>query len=366
MNTTIYLAQWSLAIYMLGVALTAVIYGPLSEGIGRKSPILIGLGILIVGSIICVRSEKINTLIIGRFIQGLGAGACAALWRSIFRDMFKGEELAKYGSYIVILVTFIMPAAPILGGYFEQYASFRASFVFVMLYSIFTFAVVLFGLKETSQHHHKSRLKLSYIFKTYSKLFFSRVFMGSTLGVFFNYGALFAWITASPNLLIKEVGISPTFFGWITFLGAGPMFALAGYLNGKFVTKFSVPFMLRFGWSCVVLSSLFLFISYYAFGVTLWPITFASLILYFGLTFIWPNLFACAFTPFGKIAGYAGSAYSFMQIGGGAALGSLASFLPTKNQIPLSIVIFASSLLAWTLYETLVHKAYIEGESDSD
>src|SRR3989338_6223909 len=134
-HTNVDLAQWSMAIYMLGVALSQLVYGPLSEGVGRKKPLLTGLIIMIVGTLICLFSPSIKVLILGRLIQGCGAGACAALWRSIFRDLFTGEELSKYGSYLVVFIMFIIPAAPLLGGYLEEFYSWRACFAFMTLYS---------------------------------------------------------------------------------------------------------------------------------------------------------------------------------------------------------------------------------------
>lgn len=83
-------------------------------------------------------SAQTIVLIMGRLIQGCGAGACSALWRSIFRDTFEGAELAKYGSYFSILVTFIVPAAPLFGGYLQEYFNWRASFAFLAIYSLST------------------------------------------------------------------------------------------------------------------------------------------------------------------------------------------------------------------------------------
>lgn len=69
---------------------------------------------------------------------------------------------------------------------------------------------------------------------------------------------------------------------------------------------------------------------------------------------IWPNAYATAFTPFGKIAGYAGALYGFMQVGGGAVIGGIISHLPAANQIPLALVMLIASLLAWLVYEVVV------------
>ncbi len=270
LNTHVDLAQWSMAIYMLGVALSQLVYGPLSEGIGRKTPLLAGLAIMLVGSLFCLFAPGIDALIWGRLIQGCGAGACAALWRSIFRDVFTGEDLAKYGSYLVIFIMFIVPAAPALGGYLQDWSGWRATFAFMSIYGLVAFLAILLGYKETSQHHHVERLKLSFVSKTYSSLLSSPVFMGVTVCTFLSYGAFFAWFVTGPVLLIEGIGISPVAFGWITFLGGGGAYALAGWLNGKVVKRFGMPNMLRFGWSVMIGSGLSMLIGQFVYGQNLW------------------------------------------------------------------------------------------------
>lgn len=352
--TTVDLAQWSMAIYMLGVALSQLIYGPLSEGIGRKKPLLAGLIIMMIGSLVCFFSQSIELLILGRLIQGCGAGACATLWRSIFRDVFTGEELAKYGSYLVIFIMFIVPAAPLLGGYLQDLYNWRACFAFMSVYTLVALFAILWGFKETSQHHHIERLKLSYVAKTYSTLLISPIFMGITFCTFLTYGAFFAWFVTGPILLIENIGISPVTFGWITFLGGGIAYALAGWLNGRVVTRFGMPAMLRFGWCVMISSGALMLASQLLFELTLWGTVIPIILLYFGSTFIWPNAFATAFTPFGKIAGYAGALYGFMQIGGAAAIGGLMSYLPNETPLSLGLVMLGAPLCSWLIYERFV------------
>jgi len=216
-----------------------------SDGIGRKLPLTIGISIMAAGSFTCVFASNIDILILGRFIQGCGAGACAALWRTVFRDVFTGEELAKYVSKLVIFVMFIVPAAPALGGYLQHYFDWRASFVFMSVYALIALISIIYGFKETSQHHHAEKLCLSYMINTFRQLLTSRIFMGVTVCTFLSYGAFFAWFTAGPVLLIHVVGISPVTFGLMTFLGGGFAYGLAGWLNSKWVMRFGMSNMMR-------------------------------------------------------------------------------------------------------------------------
>lgn len=198
LHTSIAHVQFSMAIYMLGLAISQLFYGALSEGLGRKIPLVAGLIILLIGNLISVFSTTITILLFARFIQGCGAGACAALWRSIFRDTFEGAEIAKYGSYFAIFATFVVPAVPALGGYLEEYFNWRASFLFLILYTLVTLLMVLLWLKETNLHHHRDRLKPIFIVQSFKKMLVSPVFMGYTFCTFLCYGAFFFMVFCWP------------------------------------------------------------------------------------------------------------------------------------------------------------------------
>jgi DHA1 family bicyclomycin/chloramphenicol resistance-like MFS transporter/DHA1 family 2-module integral membrane pump EmrD-like MFS transporter len=354
LHTSIANAQFSMAIYMFGLAISQLFYGPLSEGLGRRIPLITGLSILLFGNLVSLFAPTISVLIIGRLIQGCGAGACAALWRSIFRDTFEGAELAKYGSYFSILITFMVPAAPLLGGYLQEYYNWRASFAFLAIYSLSTLLMVVIWLKETSVHHHRERLTSKFIFNSFKYMLSSQVFMGYTLCTFLCYGAFFSWFAVGPVLLIHIVGISPIEFGWITLIGGGIATVFGGWINGRFVTHFGTHTMLRMGFIIMLIAGLCMLICKLVFGINSMVIVVPMILFYFGVSFIWPNAFAGAFGPFGKMAGYAGALYGFMQISGAAVIGLLVSYLPNNNQVPLSLVFIISSILAWIIFESIV------------
>ena len=356
LNGSINQAQWSMSIYMLGVALSQLIYGPLSEGIGRKLPLVIGLVIMLLGSLLCVFAHNIEALILGRFIQGCGAGACASLWRSIFRDIFTGEDLAKYGSYLVIFIMFIVPSAPLLGGYLQDIFAWYASFVFMLIYTLLALAGIVFAFRETNTHYHISHLRPTYIVSRYRTLLSSRLFIGVTCSTFISYGAFFVWFVLGPILLIDKLHMSATTFGWLTFLGGGSAYVLAGYLNGKLVKCFGMRNMLRFGWAMMLIAGVIMLATYFLFTLSVWSVMLPVILFYFGSTFIWPNAFATAFTPFGKIAGYAGASYGFMQIFGAAVISGLVAYLPHDNQLAFAMIMILSSICAWLIYEWAIWK----------
>lgn len=352
-HVKISIVQSSMAFFMIGVSLSQLIYGVLSDAFGRKIPLMIGLLIALLGSLLSYFASSIEMLIIGRLIQGCGAGATAALWRSIFRDLFKGHELVKYGSYLGIIMVFVVPAAPLLGGYLQEGFSWRASFMFMNFYTLLTLSVVFLLYKETSTHHHVDHLRFSFICKAYTALVTSRQFVIYSLCAFLVYGAFFSWFTVGPVLIIYRLGISPVTFGWFSLLGGGIAMALAGYINGRLVSRYGSTKMLKIGLLIIGLSGIILICSYMIIGLSLLGVFLPVILLLFGTTFIWPNSFAGAMMPFGHIAGYAGSFYSFMQLTGAAAIGMLVSYLPSNTPLPLATLTIAAATIVWFLVNRL-------------
>ena len=129
---------------------------------------------------------------------------------------------------------------------------------------------------------------------------------------------------------------------------------LAGLVNGKLVVKYGTHFMLRLGWALMFIAGSLMMALKFIYGINTVAIVAPAILFYFGSTLIWPSIFAGAFAPFGKIAGYAGALYSFMQLGGGAAISALISYLPETDQLPLASIFIVCSALAWIMFELVV------------
>lgn len=355
-GTSTSLVQWTIAIYMFGMAFSQLIYGALSDAYGRRYPLLSGLAIMLIGSLICIKSTTIYTLILGRFIQGCGAGASASLWRSIFRDLFEGADMSKYGAYLSLLVTFIIPAAPVLGGYLQQWVDWRANFYFIFCYTLFVFIFAYFFLTETSKHHHKDHFRMKFIIQSYSELLSNRVFLANTLCAFLCYGAFFAWYTVGPILLIQHIGISPSAFGWVNFTSCAIAMLIGSRINAKYVGKLGTEFMLHLGWVVLVLGGLFMLVNTFLVGLNLYGIIIPLIIYQFGGALITSNVFAQALAPFAKRAGYAGAGYGFIQTMGAALMSALVAHLPDDTQLPLAILYTLAPLLACAIYYGLLRK----------
>ncbi|MGX6960362.1 MAG: multidrug effflux MFS transporter [Rickettsia endosymbiont of Pentastiridius leporinus] len=351
LHSTLTGIQQSMSAFMISLAISQFVYGPLSEIIGRRLALLIGVFVMMAGSIVCSLAESLPQLIVGRFIQGAGAGACACLWRSIFKDIFNGQQITKYGGYLGVAMVYIVAASPFLGGYLEIYAGWRISFIAAMLYGLIVFVLVYIMLPETNADRTAERLKIKFFFNAYGQLLKSSVFMGYSLCVFFTYGAFFSWFVVGPVICTIYFKLSPENFGLLNFTLGGTAMAIGGIFNAKYVVRFGQDMMLRLGWSLIILSGFSMVILDLFSYLILTPFLVCIFTFLFGATLIWSNSFSRAFAPFGSIAGYAGSLYSSMQLGGGAIIGWVSAFIPDDRLYPLAVVFIVTALIAWLLFE---------------
>ena len=347
--------QRSMSIFMLGVSISQLFYGPLSDGIGRKKPLILGLIIFLLGSVICLIANNIYVLLLARLIQGCGAGACASLWRSIFRDSFNTQEISKYGSYVGIIMTFMVACSPTIGGYLNSFFGYKSIFLFLACYCLINILLVSFAMPETSTNHNIQNLSINFIISALKQLLSSKIFIGYTLCVFLTYGAFFSWFVSAPILLIDTLKVDPINFAWINLI-LGAIFMSAGAIvNGKLVSKKGGTYMLRLGWTCMIIASLLMLFLWHVVSTSLIAIILPMSIFLFGVTLIWPNSFALAFAPFGNIAGCTGALYSFMQLSGGALISWLISFLPNKNPNYLALTFMITAILALIIFEKLAN-----------
>ncbi|WP_108650646.1 multidrug effflux MFS transporter [Dongshaea marina] len=353
-GVSINLIQLSMPLYMLGLCSSLLVFGSLSEAFGRRRPLLWGLVIMLVGSILCVSSMNAYQLLAGRVLQGIGAGAGASLWRAMFRDRFEGDALARYGAYMTILLTFVVPAAPMIGGFVSHVLGWRAVFWIIIGYALLILCAIYFLLAETSEHHHMDKLNLGHISRGYLKIIRSRAFIGYSLCSFCCYGGYFSWFTVAPVLLIKHTSLSSAMFGWLCFWGGALAMFFGGLIGGKLVLRFGAATMLRLGWSLMLIAGIQMLFGYWVFGLTIISPMIAMTLFYFGSTLVFPSLFSGAMQPFAKGAGFAGSLYAFLQMSGAVVIGAVASFLPADTPISLGLVFVLAPLISLVLFEGVV------------
>jgi MFS transporter, DHA1 family, 2-module integral membrane pump EmrD len=344
--TTKSMAKLSLALYLLSFSLSQLFYGPLSDRIGRRKTALLGLTLSLFGSLTCIFCWNISSLILGRFIQGLGLGVGSTSARSIRRDVHSGDDLAHFGSYIIIGTSILFAIAPALGGWIQHYMGWRITFLFMLIYTLFSMLCVWLWLPETHRALNLSATKYKSLIHHYSTLLTSPVFIGYSLCSSLAFGGLTAYLASSPFLFENILGLTSIEYGRLGLVIAAGL-GLGGYFNKISIKSLGRDRMLLIGITLIFLSGLLMFFLALFSLINTFAIIVPMLTYSFGAGVTFTNAFAGAFHPFSKIAGFAGALFGCMQILGGAIASGLMTVINEKDQTPLSIILIVVGIAAY-------------------
>jgi DHA1 family bicyclomycin/chloramphenicol resistance-like MFS transporter/DHA1 family 2-module integral membrane pump EmrD-like MFS transporter len=341
--------QLTLSLFMLGLSISHVFYGPLSDKVGRKPPLMFGVGISILGSLCCFLAPSVSVLIVGRFIQGVGIGCCGSVGRSLVRDLFTDRVLSKIGSYVGIVSVFIMVASPVLGGYFQERFGWRFNFLFLLVFGIVIWILAWCTLPETNKNLNPNATKIGVMRDNYFILLKSKVFLGYALCACFACAGLIAYLTITPFLFQDVLGLSPIEFGQLTIFIAGAI-CVSGIINSQLVMRKGVSYMVFIGVIFMIIGGLtMLCVSLLGIENVL-SIMIPVALFSMGVGFTFINAFAGAFHPFPHMAGTVGALYACMQDLSAALSSGIIALGKWYGQYSLAVILLflgVSSLIAW-------------------
>ncbi len=208
-------AQATLASFFSGLAIGQFFYGPASDRWGRRWPLLVGVALYVIASIGCVFAPSIEALTIARFFQGLGGCAGQVIARAVVRDRFAHRQGAQILSRLMLIMGIAPILAPLAGGALLGLGGWRVIFMVLTGFGALIAVWMFFGLAETRSAATAAQARGEHPLRAYLALLKNRVLVGFTLAGALNSAALFAYISASPGLLIQTYHIAPTAFGWV-------------------------------------------------------------------------------------------------------------------------------------------------------
>jgi len=343
------MVQQSVALFLLGEAVSLLFYGPLSDKCGRRPIVIIGLAIAVISSYAAVKATNIEFFLWCRIFQGIGSGVCMGLGRTILADILEGKRFVVVGSYFALVLSLSPLVAPIIGGYLQHAYGWGANFMFLGSLLLLVLLMYIVLCPETHDPHTHDSAPWHTVFHNYGVLVVNPVFAVSVVLAGFALGSVMVYAALSPFILQHMYHLSPVNYGWA--LGFVGFFGMLGkLLLPWFIHRYKSSANVAFGLWCLFLMGIAM-MCYYVFSmVPLWVAVLAPAIVMFGQSFVLPNTAAYALMPHPKMRGAAGALYGSFQLGFGflaTAVVSWTQFPPTAELIATYLVLGSIGLIAF-------------------
>ncbi len=341
-------AQLTLSLSMLAIAIGTLVYGPLSDKFGRKRVMLVGIVITIFGSIVCFVADSIMLLISGRFIQAFGGAVGLVLARAIVRDVYGPEEAARVIATLVMVMVVLPMMSPALGGELMQRFGFESVFIVIAFASAIAFVFLFLWLPETLAKPVPFEGVKSMLM-TFSKLFASRVFCGYAFCVTFVSVVFFSFISAAPEIMVSVLKRPPTEYGYYFIM------IPAGFMTGNYVARhygrtISIDNMIAIGASIgvfgIVLALLLQTLGMSSPVALFLPIALAV----FGNGITLPNAQAAAINEFPEYAGTASGLTGFLQMAVSSIAAQAVALIFNGTVYPLLGLMLVASIISLLIF----------------
>lgn len=340
--------QLTLSLYLAGLAIAQLVYGPLSDRFGRRPLLLSGFGLFLIGTAAGYFSVGIEMLIASRVLQAIGGCAGIVLTRAIVRDLFDRERSASVIGYVSAAMVMAPMVGPLIGGYLDQWAGWQSIFVFVGAFTALVTVFAALNLHE-SNHDLQPLPGLRGMFTAYRGLLALPVFRGYAFLTAFASAGFFAFLGGAPYVVVELMGRPPSEYGWYFALSA------LGYMTGNLISgrmsvRMGVDRMVGLGLGCNLIGATLILILW-ASGPNVPLVLFGPMILFAvgnGLTL--PNGTAGAVSANPRRAGAASGLSGFLQMSLGAGASALAGHLVTDSQFPVALMMIATSVVGFVFY----------------
>ncbi|MGD9535695.1 MAG: Bcr/CflA family multidrug efflux MFS transporter [Alphaproteobacteria bacterium] len=345
--------QLTLAAFFIGFAIGQAFYGPFADRFGRKPPLYFGLVLFLGASIACAFAPSIESLIVLRFIQGLGACASVVVARAMVRDLFEPRDAARVFSLLMLVFGAAPVLAPLIGGYILLGFGWREIFVALAVFGFICFIAAAVRLPESQRPEMVQPLRLGVVLRTYWQLLIHRRYIGNVLAGGISISGLFAYISGSPFVVIELYHVAAEDFGWL--FGANALgLVLTAQINARLVRHYQPETLVLCGLGLQALAGAFLVVA----GATglggLYGIA-VPLFVYVSCTgVVMPNATALAMAPFPQIAGAASALLGTLQFGLAAIAASLVGAAHNDSALPMAGVILGCGGLAFLIFSVMV------------
>jgi DHA1 family bicyclomycin/chloramphenicol resistance-like MFS transporter len=345
LGATVAQVQLSLMTFMLAFAVGQLIYGPLSDMVGRKPPLYLGILVFLGGTVGAALSPSVEWLVFFRFVQGIGACAPMSLPRAIVRDNYTGAPAAQLMSLIMLVFSVSPILAPLSGSFVIQFGDWRVLFYVMAAVGLLGLLLVAFFLKETRPKELRTASGIGSALGAYWQLLRDWRFMGLTLIGTFGMSSFMAFLGNSSFIYIDHYGLTPTQYSLAFSVNAVSFFAVS-QATGFLVGRFGLNRVVRIAVSGYAAAMLALLALYLAGFDSIWVIGVMMFIAFGFLGLVLPSTSVLAMEEQGEIAGAASALMGTVQMVVAACVMGIVGAFNNGTAMPMVVGFAICAVLA--------------------
>jgi MFS transporter, DHA1 family, multidrug resistance protein len=334
-------AQIAISSFIISMAIGQIFIGPLSDAYGRRSILMYGIIIFLIGTLICSFSTTIEMLIVGRFIQAFGGVAGVVLGRAIIRDVYSREKSASALGYVTSVMVIAPMIAPPVGGFLEDTFGWTSIFYLMFFVGLILLINIFLNLAETKTD---DRIKgdIKSLMSAFKDLLRLPKFIFYTLTMSCSNSMFFTFLGVAPFLIIQELNFTPTQYGF-TFMLISFAFMAGSFTTARLSERFGSLRMISYAVFGTIFGSILMLVIFLYGVVNIYIIFGVMMIITYSNGIVIPNIIANIVSIRPKLAGSASGLSGCIQYTLAAISSYVAALLATMGilYMPMQLIILA-------------------------
>jgi DHA1 family bicyclomycin/chloramphenicol resistance-like MFS transporter len=303
--------QWLVTLFFLGVGSGPLLFGPISDSVGRKPVVYIGFALFILASFLCIASESLGVMVFGRFLQGVALSAPRTISIAMIRDKFSGDYMARIMSFVTVVFILVPVVAPTLGKAILDAYGWKAIFHFQVGFGLLVALWFWLRQPETLSLRDRTSFRAIILVRGFREVLQYRRTVIFTLIWGFVTGSFLVYLSTSQLIFELQYGVEDLFP--YLFAALAITIGAATFVNGALVVRLGMRRLIGISlFSFTAISLVYVLLYQGQPNPPVWIFMLFLCLQFFSIGFLFGNLRAMAMEPLGHIAGLGAAITGFM------------------------------------------------------